>query len=173
MVSNFKYLFNIWGARGRVVGWSTMLQAGRLWVRFLIRLLDFLIDLIVPAATMSLGSTQPLTEISTRNLLGGKGRSARKTDKLTANCEPIIWKMWEPRRLKTLWASMACYRIVFYSFNIWNYIVLKRDLKISDDYFVQHSHITIYTTAAFTVIYPNLYNCCLRFIKDANNLLMY
>jgi hypothetical protein len=37
---------------------------------------------------MALESTQPLTEISTRNLPGGKGRSARKADNLTAICEP-------------------------------------------------------------------------------------
>jgi hypothetical protein len=29
---------------------------------------------------MALGSTQPLTEMSTRNLPGGKGRPARKAD---------------------------------------------------------------------------------------------
>jgi hypothetical protein len=39
---------------------------------------------------MALGSTQPLTEMSTRNLPGGKGRPARKADNLTAICEPII-----------------------------------------------------------------------------------
>jgi hypothetical protein len=33
--------------------------------------LDFSIDLILPAATKALGSTQPLTEMSTRNLPGG------------------------------------------------------------------------------------------------------
>jgi hypothetical protein len=33
---------------------------------------------------MILGSTQPLTEMSTRNLPGGKGRTARKADNLTA-----------------------------------------------------------------------------------------
>jgi hypothetical protein len=37
---------------------------------------------------MALGSTQPLTEISTRNLPGGKGRPARKADNLTPICEP-------------------------------------------------------------------------------------
>jgi hypothetical protein len=31
---------------------------------------------------MALGSTQPLTEMSTRNLPGGKGRPASKADKL-------------------------------------------------------------------------------------------
>jgi hypothetical protein len=32
--------------------------------------------------TMALGSTQPLTEMSTRNLPGGKGRPVRKADNL-------------------------------------------------------------------------------------------
>jgi hypothetical protein len=39
---------------------------------------------------MALGSTQPLTEMSTRNVPGGKGRSVRKADNLTAICEPIV-----------------------------------------------------------------------------------
>jgi hypothetical protein len=40
--------------------------------------------------TMALGSTQPLTEMSTRNLPGGKGWSAREADSLTAVCESIV-----------------------------------------------------------------------------------
>jgi hypothetical protein len=40
--------------------------------------------------TMTLGSTKPLTELSTRNLFGGKGRPARRADKLTATCELIV-----------------------------------------------------------------------------------
>jgi hypothetical protein len=43
--------------------------------------------------TMTLGSTQPLSEMSTRNLPGGggdKGRPARKANNLTAICEPIV-----------------------------------------------------------------------------------
>jgi hypothetical protein len=39
---------------------------------------------------MALGSTQPLTEMSTTNILGGKGRPARKAENLTAICEPNI-----------------------------------------------------------------------------------
>jgi hypothetical protein len=62
---------------------------------------------------MTLGQTQPLTEMSTRNLPGGKGRPARKADNLTAICEPIVYKMWEPRRLTILWAFTACYRDTF------------------------------------------------------------
>jgi hypothetical protein len=53
---------------------------------------------------MALGSTQRLTEVSTMNLTGGKGRPARKAD-LTAICEPTVYKMWKPRSLTTLWAG--------------------------------------------------------------------
>jgi hypothetical protein len=69
---------------------------------------------------MALGSTQPLTEMSTRNLPGGKGRPTHTADNLTAICEPIVLDtMWEPRRLTTLWAFTACYRdnFTFYSIN--------------------------------------------------------
>jgi hypothetical protein len=40
--------------------------------------------------TMAQGSTQPLTEMSTRNLPGGKWLPARKADNFTAICEPIF-----------------------------------------------------------------------------------
>jgi hypothetical protein len=62
---------------------------------------------------MGLGSTQPLTEMSTRNIRGGKGLPVRKADNFTAFCEPIVCKMWEPQRLTTLWVSTACYRDSF------------------------------------------------------------
>jgi hypothetical protein len=39
---------------------------------------------------MTLGSTQPLTEMSTRNLPVVKERLAHKADNLTAICEPIV-----------------------------------------------------------------------------------
>jgi hypothetical protein len=37
---------------------------------------------------MALGSTQPLTEMTTGIFLGGKERPTRKADNLTAICEP-------------------------------------------------------------------------------------
>jgi hypothetical protein len=40
-------------------------------------------------------------------------RPERKAHNLTATCEPIVKKMWEPRRLTALWASTACYRDTF------------------------------------------------------------
>jgi hypothetical protein len=78
---------------------------------------------------MALGSTQPLTEMSTRNLPGDKGRPARKAENLAAICEPIVWKMWEPRCLTTLWAFTAFYRdsfifIYIYIFDIYIYIYI-------------------------------------------------
>jgi hypothetical protein len=42
------------------------------------------------SCTMALGSNQPLTEMSTRNFKGDKGRLARKVDNLTAISEPIV-----------------------------------------------------------------------------------
>jgi hypothetical protein len=47
--------------------------------------------------------------MSTRNLPGSKGPPAHNADNLTAICELIVWKMWEPRRLTILWASTAFY----------------------------------------------------------------
>jgi hypothetical protein len=59
---------------------------------------------------MALGLTQPLPEMSTKNLPGGKGQLAREADNLTAISEPIVYKMWEPQHLTTVWAFTACYR---------------------------------------------------------------
>jgi hypothetical protein len=43
------------------------------------------------SCTVPLGSTQPLTDMSTRNIPEGKGQSAHKADNLTAASEPIIY----------------------------------------------------------------------------------
>jgi hypothetical protein len=45
---------------------------------------------ILPTALWPWGSTQPLTEMSTRNLPGGKKRPAPKAHNLTVVCEPIV-----------------------------------------------------------------------------------
>jgi hypothetical protein len=51
---------------------------------------------------MSLGLTLPVTQMRTRNLTGNKTRPVSKADNLTAIYEPIVYKMWDPRRLTTL-----------------------------------------------------------------------
>jgi hypothetical protein len=88
-----KVLFEIsssQAARSSVVGWGIMLQARRLRVRIPDEVIRFF-NLPNPfSRTMTLGSTQTLTEISTRNLPSTKGLPARKADNLTAICEPIV-----------------------------------------------------------------------------------
>jgi hypothetical protein len=41
---------------------------------------------------MALGSTQPLTEMRTRNLPGGKKQPAHRADNLATFYEPNVWK---------------------------------------------------------------------------------
>jgi hypothetical protein len=69
-----------------------MLQAGRSQVRFLTISLDVFNVSNLSSRTMALGSTQPLTEMSTRNIPGGNGRPAGKADNLTAISEPMSGK---------------------------------------------------------------------------------
>jgi hypothetical protein len=56
---------------------------------------------------MALGSTQPLNRNEYQ-----ESSWQRKVDNLTI-CESIVYKIWAPRRLTTLWASTACYRDSF------------------------------------------------------------
>jgi hypothetical protein len=67
--------------RRSVVG-CTKLQVGRSKGR---------VNLFSPSSRIvALGSAQPLTELSTRNLTGGEGLPAHKADNLTAICESIV-----------------------------------------------------------------------------------
>jgi hypothetical protein len=66
-----------------------MLQAGRSLVRVPDQVDIF--NLSNPSSRiMALGSTQPLTEISTRNLLGGKKQPVHRADNLATICEPNV-----------------------------------------------------------------------------------
>jgi hypothetical protein len=64
---------------------------------------------IPSSRTMSPISTQPLTEMSTKNILVGKEQLECKTDNFTAICQPTLQRIREPRCLINLWASLACY----------------------------------------------------------------
>jgi hypothetical protein len=77
--------------RGSVVGWGTILQAGKSLVRVSDEV-DFFNLPNTSSHSMALESTQSLTEMSTRNLPEGKKRPARKSDNLAAICEPNVWK---------------------------------------------------------------------------------
>jgi hypothetical protein len=90
-----------------------MLQAGKVVASIPDEVIRFFNLPNISNRTVTLGSTQPLTEMTTREVSGGKGRPAHKADNLTAICEPIVKKMWEPRRLTALWATTACYRDSF------------------------------------------------------------
>jgi hypothetical protein len=81
---------NKWkGARGIVAGWGTILQAGKSPVRVPDEV-DFF-NLPTPSSrTMALGLTQPLTEMSTRNISEVKKRPVRRADNLAAICEPSV-----------------------------------------------------------------------------------
>jgi hypothetical protein len=53
-------------------------------------IIGFFMWLNLSSRNMALGSTPPLTEMSTRNLPRDTGLLARKADNLTAICEPNI-----------------------------------------------------------------------------------
>jgi hypothetical protein len=99
-MNSFEYGNENQGARSSVVCWGTILQVAGSCPD-----VNFFNWLNHSSLTMALGSTQPLTEMNTRNLPGGKGRPVRKADKRTA--------IWEPRRLTTQWAFTICYRDSF------------------------------------------------------------
>ena len=55
---------------------------------------------------MALGSTQPLTEMSTRSIFLGQKRPVRKVDNLT-NILVYCHVIWEPKLPGILWAPRA------------------------------------------------------------------
>jgi hypothetical protein len=78
------------GACGSVVGWGTLQDR---WSSFRITDEADFFNLPNPSSrTITLGSTQPLTKMRTRNLPGGKKRPARRADNLAAIYEQNVWK---------------------------------------------------------------------------------
>jgi len=88
------------GARGVAVDWGTALQAGR--SRVLMVSLEFFHWHNPSGRTMALGLTQPLTEMSTRNISwGGKGDRCVGLTTLPPSCAECL-EIWEPQPPGTL-----------------------------------------------------------------------
>jgi hypothetical protein len=68
-----------------------MLQAGRSPVRVPDEV-DFFNWPNPSSRTIAMGSTQPLREMSARNLPGGKKQPAHRAENLAAIYEPNVWK---------------------------------------------------------------------------------
>jgi hypothetical protein len=68
----------------------------------------FFSDILPSNRTMVLGSTQPLVKMSTRNILGHKGRLTTSPPS-RAKCHEI----WEPKSPGTLWAILGLLRDCF------------------------------------------------------------
>jgi hypothetical protein len=85
------------------VGWGTALQAGRSRIPFPMVPLDFFYNNSSGRA-MVLGSTQPLTEMSTRNISWCERRPVRRADNLTTFVCRLSWNLrastsWNPQGL--------------------------------------------------------------------------
>jgi hypothetical protein len=84
------YICDFPGARVSLVGWSTIATSRKVAGSIPDEFIEYFNWSNPSSRTMALVSTQPLAEVSNRNLSGVKGRPVRKTDNLTAICEPII-----------------------------------------------------------------------------------
>jgi hypothetical protein len=78
------------GARGSVVGLRLYTTSRKVADSILSEVIGFFNWTNPSSRTMALGSTRPLTEMSTRNLDGGKGWLASEADNFPAICEPIV-----------------------------------------------------------------------------------
>jgi hypothetical protein len=67
-----------------------MLQARKVDVSILVEVIRFFSLHQLSSHSITLGSTESLTEITTSILPGGKARSARKVDNFTTICEPFV-----------------------------------------------------------------------------------
>jgi hypothetical protein len=112
------------GVLGSVIGWGAMLQAGRLQLRFPISL--DVSNLPNPSShTTTLGSTQPLTEISTRNLPGGKSgqhimlrNSLPSVSWLSRKSRSLnVWQPYGPPWPVTE-ITLPSYRLLYFSFHV-------------------------------------------------------
>ena len=95
---------------GGAVGWGTMLQAWRSRVRFPMVSLKFFIDIV---CIMALGLTQPLTEMSTRNISWGVKAAGAEGWQLYYLHVPIVLKSGSLYLLEPSGPVQACNWIAF------------------------------------------------------------
>jgi hypothetical protein len=96
------------GVRGGAFGWGTAQHASRSRVWFPRVSLDFFIDIRKPSGrTMALGSTQPLTEMRTRNVSWGKGGRCIGLTILPLSCADCL-EIWETQPPGTPGPVQAC-----------------------------------------------------------------
>jgi hypothetical protein len=83
------------------------------------------------SSSMALRSTQPLTEMSARNLSGDKGLLVHKADDLIAICELNVYIMWEPRCLPLFFFLLIVWNP--YGFLLWtaSYFLLLTNISLS------------------------------------------
>ena len=118
-VVTFHFLVSIIAVRGGAVRWGTALQAGRSWVRFPMVSLEFFIDSL-SGRTMALGSTQPLTEMSTRTISWGVkgGRCVGLTTlHVQSHYRPVMGLLYLLQRTSENW---LCSRILRGFSLLWN-----------------------------------------------------
>jgi hypothetical protein len=92
-----------------IVGWGTMPQVARSWVRFLTGSLFFFhfTQSFQPHYGPGVNSASNRNEYQGSSW-GGKGRPVLKADILIAICDLSVRRMWNSPRLTTLCASTAC-----------------------------------------------------------------
>jgi len=90
------------GVHSGAVGWGTALQVGRSQVRFP------MVSHNHSGRTMTLGSTQPLTEMSTRNIYWGKRWLVRRAVNFATFICRLSWNL----RVPDSWKPQGLYRPV-------------------------------------------------------------